>query len=80
MKVKATQEVIVELDEETEKAIAISVIESKFDITKDSYIKDGGLYHKIIFKHPREWYDEVFIREASDLDRCALKILEELKN
>ena len=68
------------LDKNQKREITIEFLEERFGIKSNYFIKDDNLCYYETYPGTGFKPDLTIIREATDLDRCIVKILDELED
>ena len=76
MKIKATQQIEVQITPEEERRIAIDYFCKKFDWQRSYFIKDGVVYNTVTNHSSHSWREDKHIRDATANDKLICSLIE----
>lgn len=82
MKVKATQQLEVDISPEEQKQIVLDYLYTHFNWYPEFFISQDSnrVFNKVQFNGPHSWEEIQFVRNASPLDYSVSMIIERIKN
>ena len=76
MKIKATQQIEVQITPKEERRIAIDYFCKKFDWQRSYFIKNGTVYDTVTNYSSHTWTEDKRVREATDNDKLICSLIE----